>query len=135
MARIRPTGAGKPRRTRRGAGTSKRGRHKAHHAAQHTARRAATARQATTTAPSAEHPAAGSAWSGMTTSSANPTPLLALRPDQMTHELATLALTGAQRATPHGALHQALQAWGAGRDQAANRAWRRPGGLTRMAGL
>lgn len=139
MARIRPVGAGKPRRARRGAETSKRTSHKARHAAQHKARRAATTRQATTrqaaTAPSAEHPAAGSAWSGMTASSASPTPLLTLRPDQPPSELATLTLAGAQQATVHDALHQALQAWGAARDQAANRVWRRPGGLTRMAGL
>jgi hypothetical protein len=62
--------------------------------------------------------------------SVSATPLLALRPDQPAPD-ELLALVGAEQAT----LREALQAWGAAQDQAANRAWRRPGGLTRMAGL
>lgn len=130
MARIRPTGAGQPRRA---AATNKRksGKRKAQRAAHH----ASTARQAMAPTLSAEHTAAGSAWSGMTAPSASLTPLLALHPDQASAALATLTLAGAQRASPQDALHQALQAWGAAQDQAASRMWRRPGGLTRMAGL
>jgi hypothetical protein len=56
--------------------------------------------------------------------------LLVLAPGQPTADGA-LTLVGAEQA----ALHDALSAWSATQDAAANRAWRRPGGLTRMAGL
>ena len=132
MARIRPTGAGKPRRTRRDSGVGKRAGHKrTSHRASHTpkpARQAPTATQAAERP--AERPAAGSAWGAVGSLSVRPTPLLMLRADQPTPD-ELLALVGAEQAT----LHDALQAWGAAQDQAANRAWRRPGGLTRMAGL
>lgn len=42
-----------------------------------------------------------------------------------------LALMGAERL----ALSDALSAWSHARDEAANRLWRRPGGLARLAGL
>lgn len=128
MARIRPTGAGKPRATRRGAGTSKRPSH--NRAPRHAAHKPKPARQAAPTAQAAERPAAGSAWGSVASLSVSPTPLLALRPDQPAPD-ELLALVGAEQAT----LREALHAWGAAQDQAANRAWRRPGGLTRMAGL
>jgi hypothetical protein len=60
----------------------------------------------------------------------SPTPLLALQPEQPAPD-ELLALVGAEQTT----LREALRAWSAAQDQAANRAWRRPGGLTRMAGL
>lgn len=42
-----------------------------------------------------------------------------------------LELAGAE----HGALHQTLAAWQREQDRVVNRAWRRPGGLARPAGL
>lgn len=128
MARIRPTGAGKPRRTRRDAGAGKRASHK--RTSRRTAHAPKPARQAPTATQAAEHPAAGSAWGAVASLSVRPTPLLTLRADLPTPD-ELLALVGAEQAT----LHDALQAWGAAQDQAANRVWRRPGGLTRMAGL
>ncbi|MFI5278416.1 MAG: hypothetical protein ACHQ1E_14180 [Ktedonobacterales bacterium] len=128
MARIRPTGAGKPRATRRGAVNSKRAGHK--RAPRQAVHKPKVARQTGPTTQAAEHPAAGSAWGSVASLSVSPTPLLALRPDQPAPD-ELLALVGAEQAT----LREALQAWGAAQDQAANRAWRRPGGLTRMAGL
>ncbi|HZC04226.1 MAG TPA: hypothetical protein VE338_01160 [Ktedonobacterales bacterium] len=79
---------------------------------------------------SAERPSAGSAWSGAAGAGASVSPLLALTagPPQAG---AMLTLVGAEQTT----LRDALQAWGAAQDQATNRAWRRPGGLARMAGL
>lgn len=128
MARIRPTGAGNPRRTRRGSGRGKRASHK--RASRRAAHAPKPARQAPTATQMAERPAAGSAWGAVASLSARPTPLLTLRVDQSAPD-ELLALVGAEQAT----LHDALQAWGAAQDQAANRVWRRPGGLTRMAGL
>lgn len=128
MARIRPTGAGKPRRTRRDAGAGKRASHK--RTSRRTAHAPKPARQAPTATQAAERPAAGSAWGAVASLSVRPTPLLTLRADLPTPD-ERLALVGAEQAT----LHDVLQAWGMAQDQAANRVWRRPGGLTRMAGL
>lgn len=128
MARIRPTGAGKPRRTRREAGAGKRASHK--RTSRRTAHAPKPARQAPTATQAAERPAAGSAWGAVASLSVRPTPLLTLRADLPTPD-ELLELVGAEQAT----LHDALQAWGTAQDQAANRVWRRPGGLTRMAGL
>lgn len=88
----------------------------------------ATAQHAPTQ-PVGQHPAAGSVWQAAS-ASASVAPLLALAPDSAASG-ALLTLAGAE----HGTLGEALLAWGAGRDAAANRAWRRPGGLARLAGL
>ena len=136
MARREQTGGGGTRRRGSGAGTGRRGHkakksrhlrakaHTTHHAAhaiQHTAR---------ATTSGAEHPAAGSAWRSGSAGIASPMPLLTLSAD-LTQREEALALVGAQQ----GALSEALRAWSAESDRAANRAWRRPGGLQRMAGL
>lgn len=46
-----------------------------------------------------------------------------------------LALTGAQHAAIHDNAHDTLDTWTRQRDQALNRVARRPGGLTRLAGV
>jgi hypothetical protein len=141
MARREQTGSGGARNShqtssqtsggRSGAGKG-RGRSNRRARSSHPAARRAThapSQAQRHTATSGAHPTAGSAWSGVG-GVASPTPLLTL---SVEHPLAgaTLMLAGAEQ----GTLHDALQAWGAMRDQAANRIWRRPGGLTRMAGL
>lgn len=128
MARIRPTGAGKPRHTRSGARASKRTGRK--HATRHAAHKPKPAQQARPASLAAERLAASSAWGSVASLNVSPTPLLALRPEQPAPD-ELLALVGAEQTT----LREALRAWSAAQDQAANRAWRRPGGLTRMAGL
>lgn len=126
MARKEPTGSGGARRTRGShAGAQKRGHGRKR--SQATQRKALTASQAQTTI--AEHPAAGSAWHAGAGIVSGATPLLALTADQPAPSEASLTLVGAEQ------LHDALRAWGVAQDEAANRAWRRPGGLTRMAGL
>lgn len=72
-------------------------------------------------------PHAERAWSSAAAAGA-PRPLLPLAADV---PAALLTLAGAQ----HAALRDALQAWGDAQDHAANRVWRRPGGLTRLAGI
>lgn len=75
-------------------------------------------------------PPAGSAWhavsAGIGASSLVPLDVGGAEP---AGPLMTLA--GAE----HGSLGAALHAWGVAQDAAANRIWRRPGGLTRLAGL
>lgn len=128
MARKEPTGSGGARRTRGShAGAQKRGHGRKR--SQATRRKAKTASLAETTVT--EHPAAGSAWHAGAGAVGSATPLLALAADQPASLGVSLTLAGAEQAT----LHDALQAWGVAQDEAANRAWRRPGGLTRMAGL
>ena len=138
MARKEQTGSGVARGGRSGARSgaqARGGRKRRTQASKRTTRRsahprtAAMSQTASQTAVSGLRPTAGSAWGGVA-GAASPASLLTLTADQATAGGA-LTLTGAERAT----LGEALHAWGAARDQAANRAWRRPGGLTRMAGL
>jgi hypothetical protein len=130
MTRKEPTGSGGARR--RGssghAGAQRRGHGRKRSRA---VTRNIQAPDRTETTIRAEHPAAGSAWHARTSAGGGSSPLLALAADQPAAAGAILALVGAEQTT----LHDALQAWGAAQDEAANRAWRRPGGLTRMAGL
>ncbi len=136
MARKEQTGSGVTRGGRRGSGRrsgarASGGRKRRARASKRTSQGGARAQSQTTgqSAASSLHPAAGSVWSGAA-SAASPAPLLALAP-RMTAPGDMLALAGAEQAT----LSEALRVWGDARDQAANRAWRRPGGLTRLAGL
>lgn len=123
-------GAGRGRKTRKGRKT-RATHHTARHASQ--ANQASQAKQARPAsramAPAAAHPTGVSVWHSVT-GAASLSPLLALAADHAPPEVA-LTLVGAEQTT----LGAALQAWGAARDLATNRAWRRPGGLTRMAGL
>lgn len=82
-------------------------------------------------AASGEYPTAGSAWSAAS-GVGSPGALLTLMASERRSTVgAAFALTGAQQVDTRAT----FDAWNAARDQAANRAWRRPGGLTRMAGL
>ena len=76
-----------------------------------------------------EHPVAGSVWH--TSGAVGGVELLRALATAAASEQVAITVVGAEQAT----LSDALQAWGATRDLAANRAWRRPGGLVRMAGL
>ncbi len=113
------------RRTPRKPRTSRTGRH--------TTRRAAGSAQptrATRSSPAAaEHPSGASAWRSAS-GAASLSPLRTLA-DSSPLPAAALALVGAEQTTVSAALRE----WTSERDLAANRAWRRPGGLTRMAGL
>ena len=129
MTRKEPTGSGARRRASSGhTGAQKRGHGRKRSPA---ATRNAQAAGQTETTISAEHPAAGSAWHVSASAGGAASPLLALAADQPASAGVILTLVGAEQAT----LRDALQAWGAAQDEAANRAWRRPGGLARMAGL
>lgn len=130
MTRKEPTGSGGARRRESSghAGAQKRGHGRKRSRA---VTRNVQAPDRTETTISAEHPAAGSAWHTSARAGNGSSSLLALAPDQPASALPVLALVGAEQTT----LHDALQAWGAAQNEAANRAWRRPGGLTRMAGL
>ncbi len=130
MTRKEPTGSGGARRRASNGhtGAQKRGHGRKHNRA---AKRNVQAPSQTETTISPEHPAAGSAWHANGSAGGGSSPLLALAAGQPTSAGAVLALVGAEQTT----LRDALQAWGAAQDEAANRAWRRPGGLTRMAGL
>ncbi|HET9111492.1 MAG TPA: hypothetical protein VFN78_11755 [Ktedonobacterales bacterium] len=137
MARKEQTGAGGRALSRSGG----RGRGVARRASKRTAsrRERSQAKHASTgashgtwTASGVEHPAAGSAWRAAIVSGVGDgvAPLRALGAGQSSSGV-LLTLAGAE----HAALREVFQAWNATRDQAANRAWRRPGGLARMAGL
>lgn len=78
-----------------------------------------------------ERPAADSVWRAGPGASAGVAPLFTLDPAPSGTGGALLTLAGAER----GMLRDTLQVWGAARDEAANRMWRRPGGLMRLAGL
>lgn len=79
-----------------------------------------------------ERPAAGGAWRAGAVAGVGDgvAPLRALVAGQSSQGV-LLTLAGAE----HAALREVFQAWSAAQDQAANRAWRRPGGLAQMAGL
>ena len=130
MTRKEPTGSGGARRRASSghSGAQKRGHGRKRSRA---TTRNVQAPDRTDTTISAEHPAAGSVWHVSARAGGGASPLLALAADQPTSARVALALVGAEQTT----LHDTLQAWGAAQDEAANRAWRRPGGLTRMAGL
>ena len=132
MTRKEPTGSGGARR-RASASGGHTGAQKHGHGRKppRAAPRNAQAARQTETAIGAEHPVAGSAWHAGASVSGATSPLLELTTDQPVSAGASLTLVGAEQAT----LRDALQVWGAAQDEAANRAWRRPGGLTRMAGL
>lgn len=72
----------------------------------------------------------GSAWQAAVASPGGAEPFVTLAPGQERARVA-LTLVGAEQTD----LRDAFQAWGAARDLAANRVWRRPGGLVRMAGM
>lgn len=132
MARKEQTGSGATRRGHAGVVKSSAPRGRKRRAARTSvkSRASSTPSQAPrATATAGEHPAAGSVWSGAG-AAGRPTPLLTLAVVAPLAD-APLALAGAQQ----GTLRDALQSWGAARDEAANRLWRRPGGLARMAGL
>lgn len=138
MAYKEQTGSGAARRGRRAhARVGARG----GHGRKTQARRRRSGRQASqrathdqrhsANAASGEHPTAGSVWSAAS-SVGSPGALLTLMTSGRRSPVgATLTLTGAQQVDTRAT----FDAWSAARDQAANRAWRRPGGLTRMAGL
>ena len=123
-ARRRPSSgatAGRARKPRKGRTPRARRR-----AVSHAQRSKPTGQMAT---PAAAHSTEVSAWRSVT-GAASLSPLRALTTAHALPEVA-LTLVGAEQTTLGAALH----AWDAARDLAANRAWRRPGGLTRMAGL
>ena len=132
MARIRPSdpgalpshGAGHPR-TRKSRKPRQR-RPRVKHPRVH--------KPAAAHAPAAEPVSARSPWPRAASTPGAISALLALDPAAGL-AASPLTLTGAQHATIHDSVHDTLAAWTRQRDQAANRAARRPGGLTRLAGV
>ncbi len=132
MARREQTGGGAARRGRSSGGrsTARGGRRQRSGRGKRTAPHSAQAlSQASAHAAVGERPTAGSVWHA-SAAVGGAEPLLTLATGQARGAVA-LTLVGAEQA----ALRDALHTWGAARDLAANRAWRRPGGLVRMAGL
>ncbi|HEX8733188.1 MAG TPA: hypothetical protein VF725_14140 [Ktedonobacterales bacterium] len=131
MTRREPTAGGDARRGRGKPHAGGHGKRKGRQTRR--AKRHAThaTHAATETRAVGERPAAGSVWRAGAGASVGVTPLLALDPAPSAAGAALLTLAGAEHATLRGA----LQAWDAARDEAANRVWRRPGGLRRLAGL
>lgn len=131
MTRREPTPGGDSRRGRgkpHAGGHGKRKRRQMRRARRHTTHATHVAAE---TRAVGERPAAGIVWQAGAGASAGVAPLLALDPAPSAADAALLTLAGAEHATLRGA----LQAWGVARDEAANRVWRRPGGLRRLAGL
>lgn len=130
MAKSEPKGGARARR-RRASNTSTRGRGRAREAVIQGggSRPVQTAHATVSRTPRGlSFPRAENASGSAATPGGAPRPLLPLTADV---SATLLTLAGAQ----HAALRDVLQAWGDAQDHAANRVWRRPGGLTRLAGL
>ncbi|HEX8996041.1 MAG TPA: hypothetical protein VF812_08420 [Ktedonobacterales bacterium] len=142
MARREQTGTGGARRGRASGGragaSSRKGR------ARRGGKRASATRRlgvgqaessATHATATSRRPAGGSAWSAASALT-QPSALLTLAPERSAGDV-VLTLTGAQHinvSESSSTLDMPGVMSGAG-DPVANRMWRRPGGLTRMAGL
>ena len=134
MTRREPTLGGDSRRGRGKPHAGTHGKRKGRHARRGGRRTTQPAHVTRATAEArslGERPVAGGVWRAGAGAGAGVAPLLALEPTPSVADAALLTLAGAER----GTLRDALKAWGAARDEAANRVWRRPGGLVRLAGL
>jgi hypothetical protein len=132
MARIRPVDPGAA--PRGGHGRHHKGRHHHPRAKHPRAKHPRAHKHPAAHAPAHEPVSVRSVWPQSAPTPGAIAALLALDPAARP-AAEPLILTGAQHGAIHDLTHDTLDAWTRQRDQALNRVARRPGGLTRLAGV